>query len=384
MSRQPNTRPGAEAPRVLAAVLLALTVTSATPAAQQRDRYTLPGDQVEIDNLAGELRVEPGTGPAVVVEVVRGGRDAGALEVRTVERRGIPTLTIVYPGRRVVYPKIRGHWSSTQSLDRDGVFKSGSDLFGLRTVTVTGSGSGTEAHADLKILVPKGKKLILRHVAGAVTVRGVEADLMVDQGVGELEVRDVTGDVSLDTGSGQVTVSDLRGDLMIDSGSGAVEISNLKGERLALDSGSGSVHAERVEVATLDADSGSGEVDFGALSVREIRLDSGSGEVSLDLRADADEIVVDSGSGQVTLRIPAGFGAKFDIEASSGPIDVDVEHESFEIGRDHVSGKIGDGRGSIRIDCGSGGGRIVGAGRRGASGDGRVGMMGMLFTYGAG
>ena len=48
-------------------------------AAQQPERVVLQGRDVAIYNLAGRLRVEGGSGDRVVVEVTRGGRDAGRL-----------------------------------------------------------------------------------------------------------------------------------------------------------------------------------------------------------------------------------------------------------------------------------------------------------------
>lgn len=358
-------------------LVLAAALMTSNPSAQQRDRYTLSGQQVAIHNLAGELRVEPGTGPAVIVEVVRGGRDAGALSVKTTEGLGTTTLSVAYPSRRIVYPKLPGHWKSTQSIDENGVFKDHFELFGQRTITVSGTGSGDEAWADLRILVPRGKKVTLHHVAGRARVQGVEGDLVVDHGIGPLEVRDVRGDISLDTGSGDVTVSNVQGDLSVDTGSGPVTINDVRGGKLMLDTGSGSVRATKVDVDALDADTGSGDVTLQGVSAQRIHLDTGSGSVELDLIDDAREIWADTGSGSFTLRVPSNFGAEFDIEASSGSIDVDVRHEASEIERDRVRGKIGDGHGRLKVDTGSGNVRILPNDSKGA---GRVGMLGSLLV----
>ena len=59
--------------------------------------------------------------------------------------------------------------------------------------------------------------------------------------------------------------------------------------------------------------------------------------------------------------MPPGLGAEYDVETGSGGIDIDVPHEALHIDRDHVRGRIGDGRGTIRIDTGSGGVRILAA-----------------------
>src|SRR5262245_42180868 len=132
MNRPHGARAPWKGPQAVGILALALMMAASDPSAQQRDRYTLNGDKVAIHNVAGELRVEPGTGSAVVVEVVRGGRDAGALSVRTAEHEGVPTLSIAYPGRRIVYPELPGHWSSNLTIDDQGRFKNHFELFGQR------------------------------------------------------------------------------------------------------------------------------------------------------------------------------------------------------------------------------------------------------------
>src|SRR5690606_15159318 len=48
---------------------------AAPAAAQQTERYALAGANVAVYNLAGEVRVEAGSGSEVVVELARGGAD---------------------------------------------------------------------------------------------------------------------------------------------------------------------------------------------------------------------------------------------------------------------------------------------------------------------
>jgi len=89
MSRSHGPHAGWKASQGAGVLVLALAMATSNPSAQQRDRYTLNGQQVAIHNLVGELRVEPGTGPAVIVEVVRGGKDVMKkehVEPRTVAR----------------------------------------------------------------------------------------------------------------------------------------------------------------------------------------------------------------------------------------------------------------------------------------------------------
>jgi len=61
----------------------------------------------------------------------------------------------------------------------------------------------------------------------------------------------------------------------------------------------------------------------------------------------------------VVIRAPASLGAQVHIESSSGGIDSDFPMELLRRGSDTLEGRIGDGRGRIDIDTGSGGVRLM-------------------------
>jgi DUF4097 and DUF4098 domain-containing protein YvlB len=339
---------------------MAVSAAASGPPGEPRERYTLSGNHAAIYNLAGELKIERGTGREVVVEVARGGRDAGSLRVETGPKEDRVTLRVVYPSRRVIYPPLgRGSKCSAEVAD-DGTFDEHGFGFlsGKRTVTVSGSGSGTEAHADLRVLVPSGQRLTVRLVAGKTQITGVDAKLSVSQGAGPIESRGTRGTLSIDTGSGTVRVTEAQGDVDLDTGSGSVTVSGVRGARLSMDTGSGDVRLSDAEVDILLARTGSGSVDLDAVRADEIRLDTGSGAIRLDLQSDVSLLDADTGSGGVTVTVPAKLGAEFDVETGSGGIEMDVVHEVFEVSSSHVRGRIGDGRGRIRIETGSGGVRM--------------------------
>jgi len=343
-------------------VAVSLPVADGDPLAQQRERYTVTGSEVAVYNLAGVLRVVPGSGAAVTVEVTRGGRDADQLKVETGPRGPLQTLRVIYPGRRVVYPEIGRSSNSSLEVSPDGTFGDHvKDIlgFGGRRVVVTGGGSGLHAWADLRISVPKGQKIRVHHVAGDVNVANVEGTLAVDHAMGSLTTEGTKGTLVLDTGSGEVKVSKARGDVTVDTGSGHVVVSDVRGTRLHLDTGSGGIQVDGAVVDELVADTGSGNVHLTHIRARDVRLDTGSGSVHVDLDGDIERLVADTGSGGVTVAAPTDLGARFEIDTGSGRIDVDFPHEVYQVERDHVSGKIGDGRGSIRIDTGSGGVRLL-------------------------
>ena len=87
-----------------------------------------------------------------------------------------------------------------------------------------------------------------------------------------------------------------------------------------------------------------------------------SGSVSADLNGEVWNVGVETGSGDVTLKMPPTIGAEVDIETSSGDIETDFEVAVTRHARDHMTGRIGDGRGKIAIETGSGGIKLVKAG----------------------
>lgn len=335
------------------AVLVALAAP--TPAgAQDVERYAVSGDHVAVFNLAGSVRVEAGSGSEVTVEVRRGGGDAGRLRVVTGEVAGMNALRVVYPADRIVYPEM-GRRSRTELRVRaDGTF-------GLRDrggegerVRITGSGGGLEAYADLLIRVPRGRAFRLHQGVGEIAVEGVEGEIVVDGTSTRVTATRVRGSLSVDVGSGSVDVSDAEGEVHVDTGSGSVRLSDVRGPSLHVDTGSGSVTARGISAEDVHIDTGSGGIDVAALTVRTARLDTGSGSVDVALDADVDELVIDTGSGSVTVAVPESLGAEIEIETGSGGIDLRFPVSVRRVERDEIRGTIGDGRGRIVIDTGSG------------------------------
>ncbi|HYM81444.1 MAG TPA: DUF4097 family beta strand repeat-containing protein [Candidatus Limnocylindria bacterium] len=340
-------------PRSIAAAALLFALWA--PGAVAEERFSLAGREVAIFNLAGALRVEPSTGAQVVVEVRTGGRDAGRLKVESGPIGGVQTVRVIYPGSNVIYPLLGTRWTNDLQVGQDGRFGSGlMHRLGARQVMLQGGGRGLEAHADLRVLVPPGKKVSLYWGAGAVTVQRVDGDLRVENGPGSVTIAQTRGSLHLDSGSGTVKVTDVQGDVLLDSGSGSVSLSGVRGPRLRLDSGSGGVTGVDIEVDDLTVDTGSGNLRLDNLRAERILLDTGSGDVELDLRSDVEVLSVDAGSGDVTIACPKQLGAAFQIETGSGGVDIEPAHEITHQSKDEVRGRIGDGRGRIEVDSGSG------------------------------
>jgi hypothetical protein len=323
--------------------------------AQESERYAMDGDAVAVYNLAGAVTIEQGTGANVVVEVRRFGDDAAQLRIERPQVEGRPALVVRYPGDAVVYTG--GRWSgrTTINVRADGTFfGAGGDR-----VTIRSSGSGTEAHADLRILVPAGKTMYVRLGVGRVSATSVNAGLDIDVASAAVVASGTRGNLRIDTGSGAVRVSDVQGDVLVDTGSGAVELNDVHGNSLLVDTGSGAVTGSELSAASIRVDTGSGRIALSAVTGRELELDTGSGGVDLELRSDIDRLRIDTGSGAVRLTVPASLGATIEAESGSGGVSVAGEMEISRRQRDHLAGRIGDGQGEIEIDTGSGGVRIT-------------------------
>lgn len=345
--------------RRLAALAACGVVLAALPARAQ-ERFTVDGDRVAVYNLAGELRVEPGSGSAVVVEMTRGGDDGHELTVRRGESNGYQNLAVVYPDGDVVYPRGGGQ-RTTIDVRPDGTFGGNRGILlgssGRRTIR--SSGGGTRAWADLRVLVPAGRVVSVNVAVGRVDVANVDGEIHVRGHASPVEARGTRGVLDLDTGSGGITVSDAEGDVRIDTGSGGVRVSGVRGTGLDVDTGSGGVTGGDVSVGNLHVDVGSGGVRLEDVDARHINIDTGSGSVALRLRRDADDVRIDTGSGGVTLGLPQDFGADAEIDTGSGGIRIDVPATMRRSSRTHYSGAFGDGSGRLVIDTGSGGVSVV-------------------------
>jgi hypothetical protein len=340
--------------------LLPLLIGAASASAQATERRTVSGPAVAIYNLAGRVRVEGGGTSDVVVEVTRGGGDASRLRIETGTRGEWQTLRIVYPSDRIVYPRLGG-WGSrtTVRVDDQGFFDDNRRGRGQERVEIRGSGSGLEAWADLRIVVPRGKRVALHVAVGDATVSNVDGDLAVDVSAANITTDRTRGRLSLDTGSGSVHVTDAQGSLNLDTGSGSVTVSDVRGEELRMDTGSGSITGRNIEVQSLSADVGSGGIRLSGVKASRVSLDTGSGGTEVELLTDVEDVNVDAGSGAVSLRLPAGAGAEVEIETGSGGIETDFPIQVSRWERNYLRGRLGDGRGRIRIDSGSGRVRLL-------------------------
>jgi hypothetical protein len=344
--------------RILMRATVSALLLPTLAAAQNIERITLSGSQAAVYNLAGAVRVEGGSGSDVVVEVTRAGADAARLTLDRGDVRGRAALRIRYPEDRIVYPQ-RGYDSrSTFRVNEDGTFGDGDRSHEGRRVEVRSDGDGMEAHADLRVIVPKGKTVFVRNGVGEVTIDNVDGQLNVAS-ASRVRASRVRGSLRVDSGSGGVDVSDLDGDLTLSSGSGGAVLDGVRGGALHMDVGSGSMRGRSIDVTELVGDIGSGGIRLASVKTAKLHLETGSGGSDVELLTSPSDVSVEAGSGGVTLRIPASSGATIDIETGSGDIDTDFDVKVSRMQRRSLHGTFGDGRGHIRIEAGSGTVRLL-------------------------
>ncbi len=354
------------APLVVAALVV---VPARAPRAQEPERRVLRGDDPVVYHVVGRLRVVAGTGGDVAVEVTRRGRDADQTLVDQGTVNGRETLRVFTRAPRVVYPGMGRGDVVRAELRRDGTFGGEATRGGFLAthvfsrgssdgIEIRGDGRGAETWADVTVTVPAGRRVAVHLLAGEATVSNVDGDLSVDVHAASLTSERTRGRLRVDAGSGPVRVADAQGDIDLDAGSGRVDVTRVKANALRVDAGSGTLRGTDVDAERLDLDVGSGGTRLDAVRARTLRLDSGSGDVDLGLLVGAEDVRIDAGSGTVTLRLPAAFGATLDIDSGSGGIDSELPISVTHRERDRLTGRLGDGRGRIAIETGSGGVRL--------------------------
>ncbi|MBX3133308.1 MAG: DUF4097 family beta strand repeat protein [Gemmatimonadaceae bacterium] len=340
-----------------AAVLVALPCRADAQAGSER--HTLSGDRVEVWNLAGRAELVAGSGREVVVELRRGGADGSRLTVNARNGR----LIVEYPDRDIVYDSPDGGFRSEIRVDRnsDGTFSGGwgSDRDG-GSVRVRTSGSGLRAHADLRIAVPAGQRVLVAIGLGVIEATNVNGDLELRTQASRIQGSGLGGALVARTGSGGIELanSDMSR-LQVATGSGGLRLDRVKSGEFKASTGSGRIEGRELTADRFEASTGSGGIEIFGLNGRDVRTSTGSGGIRLELGQQPGSITASAGSGGVTLRLPAGVSAEVDARTGSGRITTDFPVTMDEVRRNSLRGRIGSGEGGrIRVTTGSGGIRL--------------------------
>jgi hypothetical protein len=358
-------------PRTLALACACFVLAAAAPSIAKQSRgvppgrHVLEGPDVAVYNIAGELRVVQGTGRSVEVVITPAGRDGGRLKVEETTVKGVPTLRVIYPEDRIVYRDFG--FGPPGGVSSNSYFG-----YGGRRIHVTGRGPGLEAHADIRVSVPRGNKVRLHVAVGrasitdvggeiyfegassSVQAERVSGELVVDVGSGDISITRSHAQIRAETGSGDIQISETDGDLSADAGSGNIVLKRVGAEKIDLDAGSGAISGSDIRATSMSADCGSGEIDLDGTSAARLSLDAGSGSVHVRLTKSIDELAIEAGSGSVRLEAPGDLSARFRIECPKRQLHIGFPTENQHGDDDVTVGTIGSGRGSIHIDAGSG------------------------------
>jgi lia operon protein LiaG len=350
---------GPAAAATVALGLLASVGAHVHPAGAQ-ETHTLSGNHVAVYNLAGQVEVVGSEGAQVVVDVRRGGRDGGDLRVEVGSIGGRETLRVIYPEDRILYRDGRWSGNTTLRVQRDGTWGGGGGFLfgGGQRVRISNRGSGLEAHADLSVRVPRGQAIDIHLAVGRIRAENVDGQVRLDTHSGPVEAHGMSGSLVIDTGSGNVQVEGMGGDLVVDTGSGSVRAADVTADHVSIDTGSGSVVADDLMTERLVIDTGSGSVEVRRSVASDVLIDTGSGSVTAEIGGTIERLKVDTGSGNVHLWLPQDLSASLTIDTGSGSIDTDFPVTVTRSRRGRLEGKVGDGRGSVVVDTGSGSVRL--------------------------
>jgi len=319
-------------------------------AAETNFDRTISGDRVAIHNLVGTLRVVNGEGSSVTAEIALHGQDAERLHLEQGTLRDIPTLRVVYPSKKIHVDDFSGR---SQFWVRDDGTLDGKTGEGHK-VEITGRDGGLDASADIVVHVPRGKKVLVYWGHGSGSVRGTDATVSIDGASFSVSASDVRGSLRVSVGSGEVQVAHGGGDIHIETGSGDVTLSDIDGDGTKVETGSGTIHVTDVDLPNLSLETGSGDIRAESVRANRASLETGSGSVGLLLESDVDMLSVESGSGDLDISVPSEFGASVSMETGSGSLETEMPIDITSKSRTEVHGTIGDGRGKLALETGSG------------------------------
>jgi hypothetical protein len=170
--------------------------TESAVAATQQDFHwrgrLAAGEQIQINNVIGDIRAEPTDGDEVVVTGVRHGRNADEVRIEVVRRSSGTVVCAVYPS-----DGDRG-WSRRDDDDDDDDREPRDACNPRHTNTRDGSAS-----VDFTVRVPAAVKLAARTVSGDVEALRLR---------GPVDARSVSGDVRVST-AGPVQAASVSGNV---------------------------------------------------------------------------------------------------------------------------------------------------------------------------
>lgn len=271
------------------------------------ERFALSGAAVTVQDVAGEVRVEPGTGTDVVVTVTRVGADANRLRIERGANGKGDAIRIIADSRRLLFPALPGGADSVEFRQGSSALKPGNGGFlGLFTgrstkVLRTPGAAGATAHADVVVQLPPGRRLEVQLGAGRLAVGATSGEVHAYTIGGATEAGAPAGRVVLDAHAGGITARGGSGELTLTSRGGPVDVSGFHGSSLTVRTQAGGITGDDVSAASISFRSGAGDVGLSRARATRVEAIAGAGELRLREVA-ADTVVARTGVGNVALQ----------------------------------------------------------------------------------
>lgn len=260
----------------------------------------------DIDNLSGDIRIVPGSGRDLTIEISRQARGRTEADART----GLARVRV----------------ETTHRGDRATA----------RTVYPNERQSSYSVTVDYVITAPAGTRITAKTISGDVIVGAITGELSVHTTSGDVQVTGATQLVSAKTVSGDITLRDTGSTGLLDAGtmSGDVTATNVRARRLDMSTISGTVSALGVQ---------SGDVKLHALS-GDVRF-----EGALEPRGRYD---FTSQSGTVRLALDGKVGFTLDADTFNGAINTELPLQVTGLSNQrrparNMRGTFGDGSASV-------------------------------------
>lgn len=282
-----------------AAILFGVTLLATTLGAQttiDQHRPAAPDGAIDIENMAGSIKVTGWDKPEIVVSGRLGSRASG------LQFSGGPNRT---------------------------------------RIEVETEGNPHGVHSDLDIKVPAGSRLRIEGFEASITVIGVtgsvEAEtvngsISLSGGVKDVDLQAVNGAVEVAKASGRIKAESVNGSVTVRDSSGQLEASTVNGalvvtggtwEQVRIETVSGSLRFEGslTRRSTLEAEtvSGSAEFAFPADLGIDFQVSTFSGDVDNELGPAATKQGRFSPEKELSFSV-AGGGAKVTVQTLSGGI----------------------------------------------------------------
>ena len=290
------------------AAVLAVAATcaaSAHPAAGREDRTftyretrTMPVGHAQtlvVANRSGQIRVVPGTGTAVTLQI------ATTIEARDqAEADRVHRLTLIDSGA-----------SGTQ-LTVHVSYPSISRRFGIFTVRAT----GLNDDVALTLTVPPQLHLDLSTASGDVSVRGARRGVELNATSGDAEFFDIGGALTCNLTSGDVVVDGAEGPVDVRGSSSTVRLNRVQ-KRVSVRTSSGDVIASQLQVAS-EITTSSGDVKLRDSHGAAIQTSSGD----IECTAVTGSTIVHTNNGEMQLRPVPGRGDTVETRSTSGDVSL--------------------------------------------------------------